>query len=169
MSKLLIIIDVQKFFINNFTKDLPKKIRSFLLEKKNNFDFIIFFKFVNNQNSNFTKKLVFNRCLTPEESELVDELKEFVNDDNLFVKDTYSVFKSKDLLQFIKNNQITKIVLCGLNSDGCLLASAFDGFDLGFDIEIIKELTGNSWGNYNDFMIKILGHKIDPNLLQEKD
>lgn len=169
MSKsLLIVIDVQKGFINDFTKDIPKEIKNHLTTNSDNYDFIAFTKFINKPSSKFVRHLNWKGCMKPEEIEIVDELKNFTNKKNLFEKETYSAFKSKELMNFIENNSISQIFLCGLNIDACVLASAFEGFDLGFKIHIIKKLTNTFWGpkEYNDLMLKNMGYKIDPKLLE---
>tara|TARA_Y100000310_G_C20552418_1_gene748774 strand:- start:551 stop:1063 length:513 start_codon:yes stop_codon:yes gene_type:complete len=169
MSKrLLIIIDVQKGFINEFTKEVPERIKDHLAE--NQYDFVVFTKFINKPDSKFVKRLNWKGCMKPEETEIVDELKEFINKENLFEKDTYSAFKSKELMMFIQANEVSQIFLCGLNTDACIIASAFDGFDLGLDIYIIKELTNTFWGpnEYNELVLKNMGHKIDPALLDNE-
>lgn len=170
MKKILIIIDPQKAFINEHTKGLPERIKNYLNKNKSEFDFVLFTKFINKPNSPFTKKLGYKQCSSDSDSEIVDELKKFITNDNLFIKETYSVFKSKKILNFIKKNKIKKISLCGLTSDGCVLASAFEGFDLGFDVGVIKELTGTCWGDekFNKNMIELMGYKIDPKLLKKE-
>ena len=39
---------------------------------------------------------------------------------------------------FAEHN-VSKIYLCGVDIDACVLASAYDGFDLGYDIEVLKD------------------------------
>lgn len=168
IKNLLVIIDVQKCFLNEFSEKVPLKIRNYLRKNKHKHSSFIFTKFVNKPNSQFVKYLKWDGCMPPKEAELADELKEFVNKKNTFEKSTYSIFKSKPIINFIKKSKIKKIYFCGLTSDGCVLASALEGFDLGFEIYIIKELTGTCWGpkGFNNLMLKLLGHKVNPSILK---
>ncbi len=134
----LIIIDVQNYFVNEHTKDIPDKIYSFI--QKNKFDFVAFTKFVNNKNSNFFKLLNWKKCLSSPDTDIHPTLSRFVNKNNLFEKATYSVFKCDKLVKILKKNNINKIFLCGIDIDACVLASAFDGFDLGYEIYILRDL-----------------------------
>lgn len=170
MKKALFVIDVQKIFINDFTKEIPAKIKGYLLKNKEKYDFLIFTKFINKPTSNFFKQLKWRKCTVGNKTEIVAELRQFINKKNLFEKNTYSAFKCRRVLNFIKKNGIKKIYLCGLNTDACILASAFDGFDMGFEIRILKKLTNTYWGpeKFNDWVIKLLGYKIDPHLLKQK-
>ncbi len=135
----LIVIDVQNYFVNEHTKVIPDKIASFIQENK--FDFIGFTKFVNNKNSNFFKLLNWKKCLNPPDTDIYTTLSRFVNKNNLFEKATYSVFKCDKLVEILKKNDINKIFLCGIDIDACILASAFDGFDLGYEICILEDLS----------------------------
>ena len=50
-NALLLIIDVQKNFINDNTKKIPNKITNLI--NKTHFDYIAFTKFINDEISNF--------------------------------------------------------------------------------------------------------------------
>lgn len=167
-KKLLVVIDVQNCFVNDFSHDIPIKIRDYLLMNKSSYDFVIFTKFINDAKSQFVKYLNWSGCMKPEEIEIAGPLKEFLTEDNVFEKRTYSIFKSERIAKFIEENSVKDIAFCGLTSDGCVLASAFDAFDMGFEVSVIKELTGTCWGpkEFNDSMIKLIGYKIDPKLLK---
>jgi len=64
-----------------------------------------------------------------------------VNESNLFEKVSYSIFKSNEFANFLKRNQITKLWLCGIDIDACVLASAFDAFDLNYEVEVLTDLS----------------------------
>jgi len=44
----------------------------------------------------------------------------------------------------LSEHKISKFFFCGLCLDACVLASAFEVFDLGFDFEILFDLTGST-------------------------
>lgn len=134
----LIVVDVQNFFVNENTKDIPNKISTYI--DHNEFDFLAFSKFVNNENSNYFKLLNWKKCTNSPDTDIHNKLVKFINNDNVFEKASYSIFKAKNFTDFLKNNQITKLYFCGIDTDACILASAYDAFDLGFDFEIITDL-----------------------------
>lgn len=146
----IIIIDLQNCFINKNTEKLPLKIKNYLKQKKH--DYIIFFKFKNSINSNFVKKLKWKKSFKSPEVDIVSELENIALKNYVFIKNTYSIFKAKGSLDFLKKHKISKLYFCGLDSDSCILASAFEAFDLGFDFEIIKKLT-LSYGGINQKII----------------
>lgn len=139
MKSAVVVIDVQNYFVNEHTKDIPEKIARFLSE--NRFDFILFTKFINREGSNFFKLLNWKKCVGSPDTDIHHSLEKFVRKDNLFEKASYSIFKSDGLDNFLKHNQITKLFLCGIDIDACVLASAFDAFDLGYEIEVLTDLS----------------------------
>jgi len=143
MSRIaLIILDLQNCFITEKTKSLPQKIKEHIETQK--YDFIVFSKFINSESSNFVKKLNWNKCKISPETDIVPELSKIALQNHIFEKDTYSIFKSKEFVDFLSQNKISKLFLCGLDLDACVLASIFEAFDLGFDFEILLDLTGSS-------------------------
>jgi len=155
----LIILDVQNCFITDKTKSLPKKIKKHIESQK--YDFLIFSKFINSENSNFIKKLKWNKCKTSPETNIVSELSEFALQNHIFEKNTYSIYKSKAFVDFLSQNQISKLYICGLDLDACILASAFEAFDLGFDFEILYDLSGNSAKiNIDDSIKQIINRNL---------
>ena len=143
-KRALIVVDVQNYFVNSYTESISDKIASFV--KKNKFDFALFTKFVNTKNSNFFKLLNWKKCSAFPDIDIHKTLKPFVKKDNLFTKSSYSIFKSRKLVKLLKANKINQIFLCGLDIDSCVLASAFEGFDLGYEIHIIKDLSSSHSG-----------------------
>ena len=138
----LIVIDLQNCFINNKTKDIPKQIKKHI--ESQTYDFIVFSKFINEDKSNFVKKLNRKKCKKSPETDVVSELYEIASKNYIFEKNTYSLFKSKKFNEFLKQNKISKLFFCGVDIDACILASWFEAFDLGFDFEILTKLTGSS-------------------------
>lgn len=90
-----------------------------------------FTKFVN-KHSNNSKFLSGSN-----ESEILSYLKIYVNKNNSFEKDSYSIFKNKKLTGKLKRYE--EIYLCGVEADACVLFSAAEAYDLFLDFKIIKE------------------------------
>lgn len=161
MNSALVVIDVQNYFVNKNTQNLPKQIAGFIESNKNKFDFVIFTRFVNKRDSNFVKCLKWEKCFALAETQIYAELARFTNKDNVFQKTSYSVFKSKKLVRFLKKNNIGKLFLCGIDIDACVLASAFDGFDLGYDITVLQKLSlSHSGKKLNDAAVAILNKNL---------
>ena len=107
----LVILDLQNCFITDKTKSLPQKIKEHIETQK--YDFIIFSKFINSESSNFVKKLNWNKCKTSPEINIVSELSELALKNHIFEKNAYSIFKSKQFVDFLSQHKISKLFFCG--------------------------------------------------------
>ena len=145
MKSALIVVDVQNYFLNESTKHLPARIAGYI--KSSSFDFVLLTKFVNSRKSNFAKSLGWHNCNSSPDTDIPKELEEFTNGHNVFEKNTFSAFKNVQMVKFLLRNKISKVYLCGTDSDACVLASAYDAFDLGFSVKVVKELCASCNGN----------------------
>jgi len=159
-KKALIIIDVQNYFVNELTKSLPEKIVRYI--NKTDYDFVVFTKFINKKGSNFFKLLNWEKMLSGNETEIHNSLIKFCNKKNVFTKTNYSIFKAKGLAEYLRKNKISLLYLCGIDTEACVLASAFEAFDLGFDVKIIKELCSSHSGkSLHNSALKIIEKCIE--------
>jgi nicotinamidase-related amidase len=155
----IIVIDLQNEFMNGRTKPLVKKIRRHIESGK--YDFVVFSKFVNSPDSNFVKKLRWNKCKESPEKDLALDPFEFSKNPRIFEKHTYSLFESREFRDFLEKNKVSKLYFCGLDLEACVLASVFDAFDRDYDYEILFELCGSSAGkNMFGCARKIIGRNF---------
>lgn len=68
MKSLLLVIDVQKAFINKHTKNIVPKIENLVNSKK--YDAVIYTQFINEKNGKYTNKLNYYGCIN-DDKELV--------------------------------------------------------------------------------------------------
>lgn len=61
-------------------------------------------------------------------------------DDLVIAKNTYDAFTNEGLLKELNKRGIRYIVVAGIFSDGCVLASVVSGFARGFNFIILKDL-----------------------------
>ena len=69
MNNLLLVLDLQKSFINDNTKDLPKKIEQLI--KLGQYDHVVFTRFINSENSIWYQRLNYRGCLSEEDKEII--------------------------------------------------------------------------------------------------
>ncbi len=60
--------------------------------------------------------------------------------DLIFTKNSYSVFADGKLLADLKTRGIKYVIMTGVFTDGCVLASIVDGFSHGLNFVILKDL-----------------------------
>jgi nicotinamidase-related amidase len=60
--------------------------------------------------------------------------------DLIFTKNTYDTFSDHKLTQELKSRGVQYIIVTGIFTDGCVLASIVSGFSKGFNFVILKDL-----------------------------
>lgn len=116
----LIILDMQRTLVFPSTKhfehhsnvlydamkiqNLPNKIYNFVVMYKQKFDFVVFTKFVNSPDSSFVRYLDYQGRMAGTEIDLVDEMQKLIEQYGypIFIKNTYSIFKIPELIDFLK-------------------------------------------------------------------
>ncbi|MEL6804250.1 MAG: isochorismatase family cysteine hydrolase [Bacteroidota bacterium] len=138
MANALIVIDVQNYFVHERAASLPAKIASHI--QYGEYDHVLFTAFHNQTESNFHRILNFTDVMKSPAVDIHETLSEYVAAERLFVKDTYSAMKVPALSTYLETHAVDTIYLCGINIDGCVLATAFEAFDLGYDITVLENL-----------------------------
>jgi len=160
MPRALIVVDVQTYFIQSIPEGFVAKIVKHI--KNSSYDSLIFTVFKNNSNSNFVKSLNWKYCMSDNDTKLAPELLPFISDDknNIYEsKSTYSALKSAGLKSFLLKNNINKLDICGIDTDACVLATAFEAFDLEYRVNILFDLCFST-GNLEQEAYKILRRNI---------
>lgn len=130
--KLLLVIDVQKDFINDNTKSVVNKIENLI--DSNKYDDIVFTRFINSYDSIWYKKLKYKGCMNNEQQEIV------VNTGNYKIIDkTVYTAVNNELEKYILDNNIDEIYLCGFDTDACIQETAIDLFEKEYNIYVLKD------------------------------
>lgn len=134
---LLLVIDMQKTFINENTEYLINRIESVL----NKYEKVVSTRFINTNNSIYAKELCYYGCIGDDSKKIVIDTK-----DNMVIdKNIYTAYNKKIVDYIIKNN-ITFIYLCGVDIDCCVLKTAFDFFENGYNVFVLKDLCASTNG-----------------------
>lgn len=132
MNRLLLVIDVQKDFINENTSKTLNKIKMLVDSKK--YDIIAFTRFINDEDSVWYKELNYKGCMTKEQQEIAIDTKKY----RIFDKRIYTALND-ELKQFIDENNIDEIFLCGFDTDACVQKTALDMFEQNYNVYILKD------------------------------
>lgn len=144
MKQALLVIDVQNFFINTLTAALPGKIRLYIQKNRKKFDTIIFTHFVNTPTSSVYRLLGWKKSMTSADTDIAQELQPILSQGVLVSKNVYSALKAPGVNTLLKNCHIQKLYLCGIDTDCCVLATAYDAFDRGYAVSLLKNLCMSS-------------------------
>jgi len=142
MKQALLIVDLQNEFINKYTQDVPEKIRALL--EQSDYPIIAFSQFINHAQSPFVKLIDYTKCSKEPFTNIVDVLKPWTKKDNVFTKDTYSVFSNQKFQTWLEKNKITDLTIVGLDTDFCVLADCFNAFDRGYKVTVVADCCASS-------------------------
>ena len=139
-NSILVIVDLQNGFINSKTRQVIKKIET--AKKRLEYSTCIFTKFSNSDTTAFSRFLHWNRLVTPDEQRIAIPISET---DIIVDKTTYSA-SVHDLKKLIDIQNVDNAYICGVDTDGCVLATAFALFDLGIKPSIIIDACASNGG-----------------------
>ena len=132
MKKLLLVIDVQKDFINEHTKGTLNRIQDLVVSGK--YELIAFTRFINDESSAWFNKLNYKGCMKKEQQEIAIDTKNC----KVFDKRIYTAVND-ELRKYIKENNIDEIYLCGFDTDACIQTTAIDFFEQGYNVYVLKD------------------------------
>jgi len=160
-NKALIVIDVQKYFLNEETKPIVKKIQEFLKENSGQYTVIYFTIFRNDPNSPLWQISEWKDCTSSPDTDICEEIKEFTNDKNLFYKNILSAYKVPGIKKGLEEHNISEVYLCGFDTDCCVLSTAYDLFDTGIKPVVLETLT---WSTSKDKLHKSAIQMLERNI-----
>src|SRR3989338_6310539 len=143
-KKALLIVDVQPSFVNSRNKHVVNNIAT--LFEKVSYDLYVTAVFHAEKGSLWYKQQGWicprdnNFYILPQINDLLKDKKSVSIE-----KITKSIFKGNpDLLKLLKAHCIEEVHIVGFDTNDCVLASAYEAFDLGFFTYIIEECCESS-------------------------
>jgi nicotinamidase-related amidase len=132
----IIIVDMQKAF------PVPLPVVQKIEERARDFRLRVFTKFLNKPDSLFCRKLQRTSCLPDSpERELLFETRP---GDIVMDKTGYGL--TAEQIERLRRAGIRKALVCGVDTDACVLGVVFTLFDAGIDCEVDPELCWSSTG-----------------------
>lgn len=164
-KKALVIVDIQNGFMNQYTEHLKAKIRDYALksvgsaDEKKPYQIVIVTQYINNTMTACYNFEGWKDCMPGTESaalcEEIETLKEQIPF-YLVKKDRFTCY-TEEFRRILRENEITAVAFCGVNTGCCVLHSALDAYEDCVDTCVLGELCGSTNGEYY--------HKIGLDLL----
>lgn len=145
MGKVLLIVDMQKGFINkNEYSNLMNKINNLI--KRNTYNCYIFTKFINKTDSFYVKKLNWKNLISEESQKICVTIPK---NSLIFEKFGYGLNESqiKKIKEIVSTDN--QIDICGLQTDACVYAISIQLFDNLIFPNILINYTATSNNNEN--------------------
>lgn len=153
----LVIVDVQNCFVTEENRDLPKMISRRIPD----YEEVVFTRFLNHDGSNFAAH-GYHKCKSEHESAIHPDLADIAGEHKVFTKHTFSALKAVKLVEHLKEKGIEEVHICGTDTDACVMASAYEAFDLGFRVRVLYELCASCNGkDFHEAGAKIMRRNLE--------
>ncbi len=143
MSKPLLIVDLQRGFINSFTHHIPQRVARLI--KRGKYAPLLFTRFINLPDGPYQQFLDWDSCSGEPETNIVPELEQFVRTDCVFLKLGLCGMPD-NLRSYLTEQGIKQIFLVGIDTDMCVLKIALDIFDLGIEPIVLADCCASTAG-----------------------
>jgi nicotinamidase-related amidase len=164
VSEPLLVVDVQRGFINAFTEHVPGRIRRLL--ESGDYGPVLFTRFVNSPDSPYRTLLRWEACSDPPDTELVDALRPFASDADVYTKSGLTGVPT-ELAARLQEEKISQLSVVGIDTDMCVLKVAMDVFDLGIEPVILVDCCASTAGLQAHLAgLAILSRNIGPHQLR---
>src|SRR3982074_1359429 len=164
MTEPLLVVDVQRGFINEFTRHVPGRIKRLI--ELNEYSPILFTLFVNTPGSPYQRLLEWHGCARPPETDLGDELVALAAGDNIFHKRGLTGLPD-DLAARVRHEQFTQMSVVGIDTDMCVLKIAMDLFDMNVEPVVLVDCCASTAGLQAHLGgLAILSRNIGPHQLR---
>lgn len=152
---LLLVVDVQKgFLLTEETRAVVPKVNTLSMAWQKKDWPIAYTRFINLEGSNWETLRDWHELKQEPDTELADELE--VDPKYVFKKSTYNAW-SEDVAQVCSIHQVTDVVIVGVDTNECVLATALGVFDAGLTPWLIEDCCASNGGQKShDAAIELL-------------
>lgn len=142
MKKLLIVVDMQKAFINESTKGIDLRIKDFI--EKSGIKNVVATRYINHKDTACYKFEGWKECMKGDEcTEISDILKPYIERE--FLKDKYSCW-NEEMKKYVKDGRYDMLYFVGVNTGCCVLHSVYDCYNDVVECKVIEDLCGSTSG-----------------------
>ena len=135
----LLIVDVQRGFINESTKDIPKKVEKL----QYNYDYVFITKFYNPSDS-FFRKLVKWEEFDKNSKDVDIAFKPKL--EAIILEKTVYTCVNEEFLDLLKSLNINTVYICGIDTDICVTKSAVDLYEHNIIPIVLSSYCGSTAG-----------------------
>lgn len=167
-KRLLLVVDVQNgFATNDDCREIIPRINALSRRWKQQEQPVVFSRFVNRSNSPWARFTGWNKLMSSPDIDLHPEL---VHDyGEIYDKTAFSAW-SDEISQICRAHQIEEVLLCGIDTDQCVFATALDVFEAGLRPLILKDCCASSADeSFHEAGLKLLARLIGETQIIESE
>lgn len=143
-KSLLLVVDVQNGFVNEQSRHVVKPIKDLVTKwQKERKGPVIYSRFVNLENSPWRRLFNWHKMASEPETSIHPDLP--TSDVQIFKKGTYSAW-SPEVQLVCLGEHVETVVVCGIDTDQCVMETAIDVFDAGLRPIVAKDCCASAAG-----------------------
>jgi len=141
----LLVVDVQKGFLNDFTRHIPERVAR-LVARGGHGD-LYFTRFENPPGGPYRKFLKWDGCARPPATDLAPAIARLAarRPEHVFTKPGYAGLPDA-LAGVLRDRDVARVTVVGIDTDMCVLKVALDLFDLGIEPIILVDCCASTSG-----------------------
>lgn len=145
---LLLVVDVQNGFVNEKSQAVVEPLRQFVTGWVSLDRPVVFTRFINPPGSQWERLLHWTRLRDAPETDLHSSIAEIARrgEQSLIIDKCSYTSLNEEMLQVIAKWQPDRLLICGIATDGCVLKSAVDAFELGLTPIVLADLCASHAG-----------------------
>jgi nicotinamidase-related amidase len=143
MGRVLLVVDVQRCFLNAFTSHVPRRIQQLI--GRGRYDQIWFTRFINVKDGPYREFLGWHGGAKAPDTDLARELAPWITPDRVFTKPGLTGLPP-DLVTRLEELAPEQVDLVGIDTDMCVLKVAMDVFDLGIRPVVLVDCCASTAG-----------------------
>lgn len=146
-DSVLIVIDVQNGFITEGSRHVIPIIADLVERWQSSGGDTVFTRYINYEGSPFQRLIKWNELMTSPQIDIVSELIPYTTKATAVIdKKVYSVFADSNARTLISGRGWTNIYVCGIDTEGCVLKTAVDAFELDLTPWLIENASASHKG-----------------------
>lgn len=144
-TDILIVVDVQNGFVNSKSEDALPGIRNAIKHARSLGIPIFFTRFINERGSSWESLIGWNRLQSSPEIDLHPAVASSARPEEIVDKTTYTSLVGP-IEQAVAGAPVT-VALCGIATDGCVLKTAVDLFEMGARPVVLTDAVASHAGD----------------------
>jgi nicotinamidase-related amidase len=157
-KSVLLVIDMQNGFLGEKSRHIIPNVVTLAIECQLRSIPIVFTRFHNREGSPYESLIGWRRLRTEIETNITEELSVFSG--QIIDKNFYSAF-TDDFEQLLNENGWRTLILCGVETDSCVMKTAVDAFERNLTPVVISDASASQAGlDMHNAGLRILGRFI---------
>lgn len=144
-ASVLLIVDVQNGFVTGDTQHVVPAIINLAQRWNQAGGSTVFSRYFNYPGSSFERLVNWRQLYSPPETDIANGLAPYAERSTTINKETYSAF-TDDLRKLVRHHGWSNIVVCGIDTDLCVLTTVFDAFDSGLTPWVVTDCSASTGG-----------------------